>query len=32
MNPVGVTDSATLAAWEQDWAARVRSHRRKTEE
>lgn len=26
------TDSATLAAWEQDWAARVRSHRSKTEE
>ena len=26
------TDSATLAAWEQDWAARVRSHRRNTEE
>ena len=26
------TDSATLAAWDQDWAARVRSHRRKTEE
>ena len=27
-----LTDSATLAAWEQDWAARVRSHRRNTEE
>lgn len=26
------TDSATLTAWEQDWAARVRNHRRKTEE
>lgn len=26
------TDSATLAAWEQDWVARVKSHRRKTEE
>ena len=26
------TDPGTLAAWEQDWAARVRSHRRKTEE
>ena len=26
------TDSATLAAWEQDWAARVKNHRRKTEE
>ena len=25
------TDSATLAAWEKDWAERVRSHRRKTE-
>ena len=30
--PAQPTDSATLAAWEQDWAARVRSHRRKTEE
>ena len=29
--PAQPTDSATLAAWEQDWAARVRSHRRKTE-
>ena len=26
------TDPGTLAAWEQDWVARVRSHRRKTEE
>ena len=30
--PAQPTDSATLAAWEQDWAARVRSHRRNTEE
>ena len=25
------TDSATLTAWEQDWAARVKNHRRKSE-
>ncbi len=25
------TDSATLAAWEQDWAARVKKHRSQTE-
>ena len=31
-NPAQPTDPGTLAAWEQDWAARVRSHRRKTEE
>ena len=30
--PAQPTDSATLSAWEQDWAARVRSHRRNTEE
>lgn len=30
--PAQPTDPGTLAAWEQDWAARVRSHRRKTEE
>ena len=30
--PAQPTDNATLAAWEQDWAARVRSHRRNTEE
>ena len=30
--PAQPTDSAVLAAWEQDWAARVRSHRRNTEE
>ena len=30
--PAQPTDRATLAAWEQDWAARVRSHRRNTEE
>ena len=29
--PAQPTDSATLAAWEQDWAARVKNHRRKTE-
>lgn len=26
------TDATTLAAWEQDWAARVKSHRRQSEE
>lgn len=26
------TDPATLSAWEQDWAARVKNHRRNTEE
>ena len=31
-SPAQPTDAATLAAWEQDWAARVRSHRRHTEE
>lgn len=26
------TDAATLTAWEEEWAARVKSHRRQTEE
>ena len=30
--PAAPTDPGTLSAWEQDWAARVKSHRHKSEE